>query len=115
VVRVRVGLDREGCLGSLSAAGHADSGRRGEDLGCAAVSALLRTVARLLYRTEGLVVAGEASEPGRLVLEVMSRAPERAQWLRGVTEVLLSGLLDLREERPGSMEIEVVGTEAEEH
>jgi len=115
VVRVQVRLDGRGCLRRLSACGHAGSGPPGEDLSCAALSALLRSVARLLYRAEGLEVAGQAAGPGALELEVLRWAPERGQWLRGVTDVLLSGLHDLREERPGSIELDVSGLDEEEH
>ena len=107
MVHVKVAVDPEGCLRSLAAAGHAGEGRPGEDLSCAAVSSLLRSVARLLHRSEGLRVAGQAARPGELTIEVLGSSPERRQWLRGVTDVLLAGLHDLREERPGSIGLEV--------
>jgi uncharacterized protein YsxB (DUF464 family) len=115
VVRVKVAVDPEGCLRSVAAAGHAGEGRAGEDLSCAAVSSLLRSVARLLYRSEGLQVAGEAARPGELTLEVLGSSAGRRQWLRGVTDVLLAGLSDLREERPGSIGLEVKAVGEEEH
>jgi uncharacterized protein YsxB (DUF464 family) len=115
VVRVRVDLDGDGCLRDLQAVGHAGSGKPGEDLTCAAVSGLLRSVARLLHGTEGLVVAGQAPGPGRLELEVVRISPERKDWLRGVTEVLLTGLFDFREEQAGSIELKIGEKGKEEH
>jgi len=115
VIHVRVELDGDGCLRALSAAGHAGAGRPGADLHCAAVSSLLRSVARLAYRTEGLVTAGQAARPGELELEVVRKAPELREWLRGVTDVLLAGLRDLREEQAGSIELVVKGIDEEEH
>jgi uncharacterized protein YsxB (DUF464 family) len=115
LVRVRVELDGDGCLRGLEAAGHAGAGRRGEDLTCAAVSGLLRSVARLLHGTEGLVVVGQAAEPGRLELKVVRISQERRYWLRGVTDVLLSGLTDLREEQAGSIELKIGEEGKEEH
>lgn len=117
MLRVRVDLDGEGCLRGLEASGHAGAGRSGEDLTCAAASGLLRGVARLLHRTAGLVVSGRAEQPGELRLTVARRGGSegRSDWLRGVTDVLLSGLRELRDERPGSIVLEIGEKGKEEH
>jgi uncharacterized protein YsxB (DUF464 family) len=107
VIQVTLELDEAGCLRALSASGHAGSSARGSDPVCAAVSALLRTAARLLYRRPGLSVTGRAADPGQMELRLGPVPEAERSWLKGVTDLTASGLLDLAEQYPERVSVVV--------
>jgi uncharacterized protein YsxB (DUF464 family) len=116
VIRCVLRLGEDGCLRGLRASGHAGSGARGEDLVCAAATALLRTASRLLYQRAGLSVSGGAPAPGEMSLEVDGVwGGEPGLWLRGVTDFLITGLQDLQSEHPRRLEIVIFGKGNESH
>jgi hypothetical protein len=82
----------------LTVRGHAGFGTRGGDPVCAALSALARSVARLLAASDRVKVVGSAAEAGSLEIEVVDVASGSHQWLLGVTDVLVRGLRDVAEE-----------------
>lgn len=105
MITVRVVLAR-GRLHALSSEGHAIDTGQGS-VPCAAVSALLGGVARLLADSSGCTVDGRAPEPGRLELELKRLRPGARRWYRGVTDLLLQGLRDVAREYPGEMQLTV--------
>jgi uncharacterized protein YsxB (DUF464 family) len=101
-------VDHRGGLKGFSVSGHAGTGPRGEDLVCAAVSALFRTAARVLQLQPDIDVRGGASEDGKMELR-LDRVPRgRGQWLAGLTDFLVRGVQDLREENPGAISVRVI-------
>ncbi|MBN2553970.1 MAG: ribosomal-processing cysteine protease Prp [Spirochaetales bacterium] len=100
-------MDHRGSLRGFSVSGHAESGQRGQDLVCAAVSALLRTAARILELQPDIGVRGGASEDGRMELLLDRLPPARRQWLAGVTDFLVRGVRDLQEENPEAISVRV--------
>jgi uncharacterized protein YsxB (DUF464 family) len=65
VISIEVSLDRGGMLRSCRVTGHANAGRKGEDIVCAAVSTLVRTACRCLSGREGIVISGGVPLEGR--------------------------------------------------
>ena len=121
MIRCLIRLDAAGCLEGFEASGHALSraprpgSEGGFDPACAAVTALLRTASRMLYRHPEIDAAGDARQPGEMLLE-LSRVPEGIRgWLRGVTDFLLAGLRDIREEYPQSLQIVIRGKGTTDH
>lgn len=109
MIRVQVSLYPDGCLKRFAASGHARAGREGQDIICAAVTALLRTCARLLSGQPDLKVSGNAPEPGEMQLFLHDPPGDRLEWIRGITDFLLSGVQDLKAEFPEKLEIEING------
>ncbi len=115
MISLRVQLHPGGLLAGFTASGHAGAGSKGEDIVCAAVTALLRTAGKVLSGEPGLTVDGWSPEPGvmRLVLEPPPEA--KRDWVRGVTDTLLRGLADLAEEFPGRLKLKIDGSKRGEH
>lgn len=106
MIHVILEVDRRGRLVRVDASGHAGLGSPGSDPACAAVSALLRTTARLLAADRRYSVTGEAGEPGRLSFEVHRGVPAAGRRLRVMAEYLERGLGDVSRDYPGSVELE---------
>ncbi len=105
MIEISINLDGEGCLAELKAGGHALAGDKGQDIVCAAVTVLLRTAAKLLTLTGGLRVQAEAPEPGKMAISVQRSPGQRTAWLTGLTEFLVSGLMDLEAEYPDRVSV----------
>jgi uncharacterized protein YsxB (DUF464 family) len=109
LVTVTLALDAGGCLAGFTADGHV-AGPTGTNVGCAAVTVLLRTAARTVAGA-GLAAGGGADAPGSLRLDVGPVEAERRGWLRGVTDSLLRGIADVAAEAPGEVELRIVRVE----
>ena len=109
MVKVALELDADGCLAGFTADGHA-AGSSGANVACAAVTVLLRTVARTVAGA-GLASGGGAEGPGAMRLAVGRAAGGRRDWLRGVTDTLLRGLADVAAEAPGEVEVRITKVE----
>lgn len=109
MIRLKISLYPDGCLKRFEACGHARAGEQGQDIVCAAVTALLRTSANLLSRKPDLEVDGNAPEPGMMNIYLHKPKPERIEWIQGVTDFLLFGLQDLKTEYPEKLCVEING------
>ncbi len=107
MVTVTLELAEDGCLASLQASGHSGAGTLGSNVPCAAVTALLRTTARVLCGVAGLVAAGSADAPGRMELTIAAERGVSPDWLRGVTDALVQGLRDLAAEFPREIAVRI--------
>jgi len=112
---LRVRLHPGGLLAGFTASGHAGAGRKGEDIVCAAATALLRTAAKVLAGEPGLTVDGQSPEPGVMRLVLKPPPEEKRDWVRGVTATLLRGLTDLAEEFPGRLKLKIDGARRGEY
>jgi len=112
VIEVSLTL-KDRCATQLHLRGHASSraGALGNNVVCAAVTALVRSFADALleydfglspegaYNERGLGVSGSADRPGELVIEV--QRPERAaEWLAGATASVVAGVGRIAREYP---------------
>ena len=97
----------DGCLASFRAQGHAEDGRYGSNIACAAATQMLRTAARLFSSVRGAVRAGGADAPGDMSLEIAGDADVDREWLRGATDFLLRGLRDLQAEFPREIALSI--------
>lgn len=107
MITLTLQLHPDGCLAAVRATGHAGWGKRGEDIVCAAAAALVRTAGRLLEAEPGLQAAGEAPFPGRVSLSLEKPPEERRERVRGITDFLVRGLLDLESEYPDNIAVEI--------
>ncbi len=107
MIRVVLDVDADGGLRRLEARGHALVSKGQSSLVCGAVSATLRSVAGLLLDTPGIDTAGEAPEPGLLTLSVDGVAPNRKEFLAGMTALLVRSLEDVAGEEPGEVSLKI--------
>ena len=106
MIAVSVILSSEGVIGELVAVGHAGFTLRGTDIVCSAFTVLLRTFARTIEASSGIVWTVRGDEPGRFHLVVTGVASAAAEHYRGWCEFLLRGLEDLSGDEPRRVRIE---------
>ncbi|MDR2658397.1 MAG: ribosomal-processing cysteine protease Prp [Spirochaetaceae bacterium] len=106
MIRLEAALDKENILVAYSAAGHAGTGPRGEDIVCAAVSTLSRTLVRALSCTEGIKIQAEAPERG-VFSAVINYTENAKQFLQGAGTFLLEGLKSIEEEYPACCKLTI--------
>lgn len=107
MVRVALELDETGLLSSVKAEGHAGALRESGSVPCAAVSALLRTAARLIEARDGVEYEGGAPSAGFLSLRVGPVRRRQRRWLKGVGDYLIAGLRDVEREYPDECRVEI--------
>ncbi|MDR2730484.1 MAG: ribosomal-processing cysteine protease Prp [Treponema sp.] len=106
MIKVNAVVDDEGILRSCKVCGHSGAGGKGGDIVCAAVSVLMRTAFSVLNDREGLIIRGDAPEPGFLWLEVDCSA-EGKDFLYAVGVFLLEGLRSVAAEYPENCEVNI--------
>lgn len=99
MIRLEAALDGQGVLVYYRAEGHAGAGWKGNDIVCAAVSALSRALVDALQGREGVRINVDAPERGRLRVELSYDGGAR-YFLEGAGAVLLEGLGSVAEEYP---------------
>lgn len=102
MIRATVLLAADGCLVRVSMRGHASNsaGPRGGNVICAAVTALVRSCAEAVSEHSGITVDGAAEAEGEFVLSVRTVDTNERAWLRGVSDVLASGLRRMAGDSP---------------
>ncbi|MFW5742027.1 MAG: ribosomal-processing cysteine protease Prp [Spirochaetota bacterium] len=100
MIDVRVVVDGSGALSSLTVRGHASLGSRTVSAECAAVSGIVRACAQAIDERGDIAATGSADAPGDLVLSIDSVAAAALAWLRGVTDVIVTGIARVARESP---------------
>lgn len=106
MISVRVAVDRRGRLRGVHADGHAGLGRPGTDPACAAVTAILRTVARLAAQDGRFRVSGNAAAPGELQFSIRPALPLQFRRLRALADFVVQGVGDVERDYPGAVQLE---------
>lgn len=99
MILIDVSLDHAGLIYRCNVEGHADTGPKGSDLVCAAVSVLARTALMVLSDAEGIMVRGKAPERGLFRMEVEYLA-EKRDFYSGISCFLLEGFDSISKEYP---------------
>ena len=99
MIQAEVVLDEAGLLKSCRVLGHAGAGKRGEDIVCAAVSVLTRTLIRVLAGRQDISIRGSIPEQGNFWMEA-EYTPEGREFLAGAGAFLIEGLLSVSAEFP---------------
>ena len=109
MIGVRAVIDEDGCLLSLSIGGHASSeaGRFGENAVCAAVTGIVRAGADAISRRTTIRASGSAPAPGAFELRVLERDATDSEWLRGVSDVVLTGVGRIAGDEPDEVELTI--------
>lgn len=109
MILIQVSLYSNGCLKSLKAEGHAlerQTAKKEESVPCGIVSAVLKTCSKLLYVDDGIKAEGNAPSPGRLYLKIKSIRKEKMLWVKGVTDLLMSTLAEVKSVYPDALSID---------
>lgn len=101
MIQVLLELDEKGHLLSVEASGHANSGIKGHDIVCAAVTILLRTTVQALGSVQADV---SAEQRGSLSFRVLSYDETQSEKLRYAAEFLWLGITSLQEEYPQAVQ-----------
>ena len=96
-----------GRLAAIESSGHSGAGVRGEDVPCAAVSVLVRTVARVLLDEPDVELEAEPPQRGRIKITAITCSEGKRPWLVGVTDVLARGIKDIVREYPDHVDLVV--------
>lgn len=107
MVRVQATV-QSGVFEEITAHGHAADRNTEANIPCAAVSALLRTAARLLELEEGVSIDGTAEKPGEFKLLLTSINDDKLEWLRGVTDYLIIGLKTIEQDFPDEITLDLL-------
>ena len=107
MITIAVVLDKSGLLKSCDIRGHAEAGKRGDDIVCAAVSALIRTAPVVLSGREGIAVRSEAPERGVFTLETEAHSQAGRDFLAAAGSFLVEGLQSVAEEYPGNCKMTI--------
>ncbi|MDR1221218.1 MAG: ribosomal-processing cysteine protease Prp [Treponema sp.] len=99
MIAIEIVLDND-LLKQCRIKGHAQAGRKGKDIVCAAVSALARTAALALAGEDGIASRCEAQKPGEFFLEIVECAQAKKSFLSGVGTFLTIGLDSIAKEYP---------------
>jgi hypothetical protein len=99
---VRMSVD--GLIRRVDLAGHFPNTKA-----CAALSSLVRTLAKILDRKDGVEISGAASEPGDFHMDVKSVSGEArtVEWVRGVTAFFMCGLNSLKIEMGQELDLSI--------
>ncbi len=107
MIQISLELYRDRCLRQILVQGHASGEKAGYNVPCAAVTALVRTAACTLGSAEGLSLEVQADNPGFLQIVLGPVMQEKRDWVRGITEYLTYGLLDVVSEYPEDVRIDL--------
>jgi uncharacterized protein YsxB (DUF464 family) len=106
MIQVDMVLDEAGLLRSCRVQGHAGAGKKGEDIVCAAVSVLSRTIIRVLSGRKGITIRGSIPGQGDFQMEA-EYTPEGREFLYAAGTFLMEGLLSVAEDFPDHCKVTI--------
>jgi uncharacterized protein YsxB (DUF464 family) len=107
LIAISIGLNKNLTLCYYRASGHAKHGKPGEDLVCAAVTCLLKTAAGILFTDHDLKIDYKAEKSGQMELNIIQIPEYKVERVKGITDFLLKGLIDLEGEYPDNLSIDI--------
>ena len=106
MIKIEAVLEPDGTLRACKAAGHAGAGKKGSDIVCASVSALIRAAVSTLSGKKGITLRYGAPERGEIWLEADYEA-EGKDFLFAVGQFLINGLSSVAQEYPGNCNLNI--------
>jgi uncharacterized protein YsxB (DUF464 family) len=108
MLKASIQRNRDGQIVALEASGHADAGKRGRDIVCAAVSALTQSALLGLERYAGGAFTAQIKD-GFLSLRLADAPNTRAE---AILETMYLGLLEIAKAYPKNFQLEEYGGES---
>ncbi len=106
MISVELCLNKAGLLQSCRVSGHADAGKKGEDIVCAAVSVLTRTAYTVLSGRKELKIRASAPKRGEFRMEIDDFGNDES-FLTAVGTYLREGLQSVCVEFPDHVKISI--------
>jgi len=100
MIKINITLDQKGILKTCLASGHANAGKIGNDIVCAAVTVLMRTATNILSNQEGITIKSSAPKKGKLGFNVEYSTAEGLVFLYHTSIFLIDGLKSVAQEFP---------------
>ncbi len=110
MITVSLTVGSRGEIVSVSAEGHANAGKRGTDIVCAAATVLLRTTLAVMGGS-GVDVSASAAARGFLAFRVRSFSEAELPLLVYASRFLEEGLTSLAAEYPENLEVRKMTTD----
>ena len=107
MLQILIRLDADNVLREIRASGHAGDAVKGENIFCAAATSLMRTACRTVISNKEIISDFKADGPGNLYFSIHHYESLKTEWLKGITDYLLTGLTDLDNEYPEYFEINI--------
>jgi len=109
LLRVNIQVhEKSFCLSEFEMKGHAGINPAGTNLVCAAASHLSRSTAALLKSRLKDSVEIISLGRGHIKVRIKDSTSVNPEWLKGVSDLFVSGIQDLQKEAPDVLEIESV-------
>jgi uncharacterized protein YsxB (DUF464 family) len=106
LIEIEAVIGDDGIFRACKASGHANAGKAGNDIVCAAVSVLMRTAYITLSNRKGINVSYSAPKPGQMRLEAEYEA-EGKEFLYAAGSFLLEGLNSIAQEFPENCKLSI--------
>ncbi|MDR2901435.1 MAG: ribosomal-processing cysteine protease Prp [Treponema sp.] len=106
MISIELCLDKADLLKSCRVSGHAGAALKGEDIVCAAVSALTRTAYTVLFDRKELKIRAEAPKRGEFWMEIDNFGRDES-FLSAVGTFLTEGLKSISAEYPDRVVIHI--------
>ena len=107
MLKILIRLDTDRVLREIRASGHAGDDAKGHNTVCAAATSLIRSACRTVTCDSEIKSMFSAPEPGQLDFSIHHYESLKSEWLKGITDYLLTGLTDLDNEYPEYFEINI--------
>ena len=107
MLEILIRLDAERVLREIRASGHAGDAAKGTNIVCSAATSLIRSAYRTVISEKDIRCSLKADEPGQIDFFILFYEEQKSEWLRGITDYLLTGLTDLDNEYPEFFEINI--------
>ena len=107
MIIIDIKLSKNNVIKSYKASGHALYSKSGSDIICAAVTCLLRTTANMLNNEKEIKVGGKVKKSGQMEMFLIKYPENRQEWIKGITDFLINGLLDLEKEYPEKINVNI--------
>ena len=106
MIIVDIVLDESALLYSCRVKGHSGAGKQGNDIVCAAVSVLTRTIVRVLDGRKDISMRGSIPARGEFNLELEYKSEGR-EFLAATGTFLMEGLKSVSEEFPDNCTVNI--------
>ena len=107
ILKIDICLNSNNIIKYVKAEGHAGDRTAGENIICAAVSVLLRSAYRAIVKNSHVEACITARNEGSLYFRVIQYQDSQIEWLKGITDYLVTGIKDIETESPDSIKITI--------
>ena len=105
ILKIDICLNSNNIIKYVSAEGHAGDSPAGKNIICAAVSVLIRSAYRTIVKNSKVEACITAKNEGSLYFRIIKFDESQTEWLKGISDYLLTGIKDIESESPDSVKI----------